>query len=375
MKNKKIVFTAFLFFAGALLTLLLNIIGIKFYFDYLNAYSATGDWAEKIAADKFQKIIGAILRFIFSILPGIFLMLFSSTKSSVGFSKIRALWVGIFAFYVTNALYWPIARFCWSLIPVYYPDTVRLFHLAVEESLGKVLLRFPLNGVVPFFQDIKFYIFNHNQISPVNMVLDVLLVFVSDLIILTGFIKGTQVLNQEVKNQSVEPEVQAVPAQQNENPAAVKTTGFFQAIKTCFKKSFSFKGCASRSEYWYFILFCYVILILLFVFSNIMLTKYMFSAYRLLQSIFCIFSLIIMPAIVSAGVRRMHDAGKRGFFIAIPIVSFIIALMPSAESSEYRDGKVIHSISNAIGMSVLIFISTIYLFYVIQIIHIVWERF
>ena len=375
MKNKKLVFTAFLFFAGTLLTLLLNIIGIKFYFDYLNSFSATGDWAEKIAADKFQKIIGAILRFIFSILPGIFLILFSSTKSSVGFSKIRVLWVGIFAFYVTNALYWPIAKFCWSLIPLYYPDAIRLFHLTVEESLGKVLLRFPLNGVVPFFQDIKFYIFNHIQISPVNMVLDVLLVFVSDLIILTGFIKGTQVLNQEVKNQSVEPEVQDEPAPQNENPAAVKTTGFFQAIKNCFKKSFSFKGCASRAEYWYFILFCYVILILLFVFSNIMLTKYMFSAYRLLQSIFCIFSLIIMPAIVSAGVRRMHDAGKRGFFIAIPIVSFIIALMPSAESSEYRDGKVIHSISNAIGMSVLIFISTIYLFYVIQIIHIVWGRF
>ena len=375
MKNKKVLYTAFLFFAGTLLALLLNIIGIKFYFDYLNSYSATGDWAEKIAADKFQKIIGVILQLIFSIFPGIFIIFFSRTKPSVGFSKIRALWVGIFAFYVTNALYWPIARFCWSLIPVYYPDAIRLFHLAVEESLGKFLLRFPLNGVVPFFQDIKFYIFNHNQISPVNMVLDVLLVFVSDLIILTGFIKGTQVLNQEVKNQSVEPEVQAVPAPQNENPAAVKTTGFFQAIKTCFKKSFSFKGCASRSEYWYFILFCYVILILLFVFSNIMLTKYMFSAYRLLQSIFCIFSLIIMPAIVSARVRRMHDAGKRGFFIAIPIVSFIIALMPSAESSEYRDGKVIHSISNAIGMSVLIFFSTIYLFYVIQIIRLLWRRF
>ena len=199
--------------------------------------------------------------------------------------------------------------------------------------------------------------------------------FVAGLLVLTGFIKGTQVLNQEVKNQSVEREVQAVPAPQNENPAAVKTTGFFQAIKTCFKKSFSFKGCASRSEYWYFILFCYVILILLFVFSNIMLTKYMFSAYRLLQSIFCIFSLIIMPAIVSAEVRRMHDAGKRGFFIAIPIVSFIITLMPQSESSRYRCGKIIHPVSNAIGMSVLIFISTIYLFYVIQIIHIVWGRF
>ncbi len=374
MKNKKVLYTAFLFFAGTLLALLLNIIGIKFYFDYLNAYSATGDWAEKIAADKFQKIIGVILQLIFSIFPGIFLIFFSRTKPSVGFSKIRALWVGIFAFYVTNALYWPIARFCWSLIPVYYPDAIRLFHLAVEESLGKFLLRFPLGGFYSIFQYIKFVIFNYNQIPLLDLIFEVL-GFVAGLLVLTGFIKGTQVLNQEVKNQSVEPEVQAVPAPQNENPAAVKTTGFFQAIKTCFKKSFSFKGCASRSEYWYFILFCYVILILFFVFSNIMLTKYMLSAYRLLQSIFCIFSLIIMPAIVSAGVRRMHDAGKRGFFIAIPIVSFIIALMPSAESSEYRDGKVIHSISNAIGMSVLIFFSTIYLFYVIQIIRLLWRRF
>ena len=234
MKNKKLVYTAFLFFAGTLLALLLNIIGIKFYFDYLNAYSATGDWAEKIASDKFQKIIGVILQLIFSILPGIFLMLFSHTKPSVGFSKIRALWVGIFAFYVTNALYWPIARFCWGLIPVYYPNTVRQFHLAVEESLGKVLLRFPFSGFYSIFQYIKFVISNHNQIPLLDLIFEVLN-FVAKLLILTGFIRGTQVLNQEVKNQSVEPEVQAVPAPQNENPAAVKTTGFFQAIKNCFK--------------------------------------------------------------------------------------------------------------------------------------------
>lgn len=374
MKNKKLVFTAFFFFAGALIALLLNIIGIKFYFDYLNAYSATGDWAEKIASEKFHRIIGVILKFMFSILSGIFLLFLALTKQSANFCKIRSLWVGIFTCCVINALYWPIAKFCWSLIPLYYPDTIRLFHLTIEESLGEVLLRFPFSRVSSFFQYIKFVIFNYNQIPLLDLIFEVL-GFVAELLLLTGFIKGTQVLNQEVKNQSVESEVQDVPAPQNENSFAAKTTVFFQAIKSCFTKSFSFKGCASRAEYWYFILFCAVIQSLLFVLSNIIRTNYEFSVHNFLQSILCIFSVIIMPAIISVGVRRMHDAGKRGFFIAIPIVSFIITLMPRAESSKYRCGKIIHPISSAVGMASLVSFCTIYLFYVIQIIRLVWRSF
>ena len=183
-----------------------------------------------------------------------------------------------------------------------------------------------------------------------------------------------QILNIEAKIQSVESESDVEPNEQNENSFAVKTTGFFQAIKSCFVKSFSFKGCASRAEYWFFILFCAVIQILLFVLSNVMRANYEFSVYPFLLSFIYIFSVVIMPAIISVGVRRMHDAGKRGFFIAIPIVSFIITLMPRAESSEYRCRKIVHPISNAIGMASLISFCTIYLFYVIQIIRLLWRR-
>ena len=34
--------------------------------------------------------------------------------------------------------------------------------------------------------------------------------------------------------------------------------GFFDAVKTCFLKYVTFSGRASRSEYWWFFLFCLI---------------------------------------------------------------------------------------------------------------------
>ena len=374
MKNKKLMFTAFFFFAGALIALLWNIIGCKFYFDELNAYSATGEWAEMIAAQKIQTIIKIILGFLYKFLLGLFLVFLSRTKRSVNFCKIQSWWVGIFAFFVINALYWPVANFCLGLLPYYSSETIRHLHGAVEQSQCTVSIS-PFHTILFDVQNIFRFIFHPDSFPDLSPIVMGLLDFFAELLILAGFIKGTQVLNQEAKIQSVESESDVESNEQNENSFAVKTTGFFQAIKSCFAKSFSFKGCASRAEYWFFILFCAVIQILLFVLSNVMRANYEFSVYPFLLSFIYIFSVVIMPAIISVGVRRMHDAGKRGFFIAIPIVSFIITLMPRAESREYRCRKIVHPISNAIGMASLISFCTIYLFYVIQIIRIVWGRF
>ena len=374
MKNKKLMFTAFFFFAGALIALLWNIIGCKFYFDELNAYSATGEWAEMIAAQKIQTIIKIILGFLYKFLLGLFLVFLFRTKRLINFCKIRNLWVGIFAFFVINTLYWPVANFCLGLLPYYSSETIRHLHGAVEQSQCTVSIS-PFHTIRFFVQIIFQFIFHPDSFADFSPIYMGLPDFFTALLILIGFIKGMQILNIEAKIQSVESESDVESNEQNENSFAAKTTGFFQAIKSCFVKSFSFKGCASRAEYWFFILFCAVIQILLFVLSNVMRVNYEFSIYPFLLSFIYIFSVVIMPAIISVGVRRMHDAGKRGFFIAIPIVSFIITLMPRAESREYRCRKIVHPISNAIGMASLISFCTIYLFYVIQIIRIVWGRF
>jgi uncharacterized membrane protein YhaH (DUF805 family) len=97
-----------------------------------------------------------------------------------------------------------------------------------------------------------------------------------------------------------------------------------QAISTCFSKYATFSGRASRSEYWYFYLL-YVIVYFVAGFvdptSNGILTNLVLLAF-------------VLP-LLSAAVRRMHDVGKSGWFLLIPIYGFILAVSGSTGDNQY----------------------------------------
>ncbi len=78
----------------------------------------------------------------------------------------------------------------------------------------------------------------------------------------------------------------------------------------------NFSGRARRSEYWYFVLFNFIIafvigLIELQLKSTLLLNIYILA--------------VLVPGIAVA-VRRMHDLGKSGWFIFIPIYNLILVL-------------------------------------------------
>jgi uncharacterized membrane protein YhaH (DUF805 family) len=77
----------------------------------------------------------------------------------------------------------------------------------------------------------------------------------------------------------------------------------------------TFKGRASRSEYWYFVLFDIIFSIALSYTSGVVNLPILYTIYRLA---------LLIPSI-AAGVRRMHDVGKSGWFILIPIYDLILA--------------------------------------------------
>lgn len=77
----------------------------------------------------------------------------------------------------------------------------------------------------------------------------------------------------------------------------------------------TFSGRARRSEYWYFTLFHVIILITLTLIDTAMDSK-------LFQNLY---SLIILLPSIAVGVRRMHDVGKSGWFLLIPIYNLILA--------------------------------------------------
>jgi uncharacterized membrane protein YhaH (DUF805 family) len=78
----------------------------------------------------------------------------------------------------------------------------------------------------------------------------------------------------------------------------------------------TFNGRARRSEYWYFFLFNVIISFILGFVGGIMGSTILSNIYTLA---------VLIPGI-AVGVRRMHDVGKSGWFLLIPIYNLILAL-------------------------------------------------
>ena len=90
---------------------------------------------------------------------------------------------------------------------------------------------------------------------------------------------------------------------------------FGESVSTCIKKYFVFEGRASRSEYWWFQLIVSPSYLISTILENEI--GYFFLGITL-------FTLI--PAI-SAGVRRLHDTNRSGFFLLISFIPFIGGLV------------------------------------------------
>jgi uncharacterized membrane protein YhaH (DUF805 family) len=71
----------------------------------------------------------------------------------------------------------------------------------------------------------------------------------------------------------------------------------------------TFSGRARRSEYWYFFLFNIIIFLVLADLDDLISRIYRLA--------------VLIPSIAVA-VRRMHDVGKSGWFVLVPIYNFIL---------------------------------------------------
>ena len=89
---------------------------------------------------------------------------------------------------------------------------------------------------------------------------------------------------------------------------------FGDAIKTCFHKYATFDGRASRAEYWWFALFYTIVYVVALVIDLAAGTTFVFIL---------IVSLGLLLPTVAAGVRRLHDVGKSGWWYLIALIPFI----------------------------------------------------
>lgn len=93
----------------------------------------------------------------------------------------------------------------------------------------------------------------------------------------------------------------------------------FNYYTEVLRKYAVFEGRASRAEYWWFVLFNFLISLAL-SFVDAMMG---FEEFMPLNTIYSFG--VLIPSIAVA-VRRMHDVGKSGWFILIPIYNLILTL-------------------------------------------------
>jgi len=100
--------------------------------------------------------------------------------------------------------------------------------------------------------------------------------------------------------------------------------GFGEAISQAFKNILEFNGRASRSAYWWFALFTFLITIVVDIISAATGAKALQYA----------FSAVIFLVSLALQIRRLHDTNRSGFWVLLDltiiggIVVFIFNLLP-----------------------------------------------
>ena len=107
---------------------------------------------------------------------------------------------------------------------------------------------------------------------------------------------------------------------------------FATSVKTCLAEKYAeFNGRASRPEFWWFVLFCFVVNMI----GNAVLRHWIMS----------LVSLALFVPSIAVGSRRLHDIGKSGWLQLlwiIPLVGWAILIYWAAQpgqpgANEYGD--------------------------------------
>jgi|TARA_B110000444_G_scaffold113060_1_gene106677 uncharacterized membrane protein YhaH (DUF805 family) len=110
------------------------------------------------------------------------------------------------------------------------------------------------------------------------------------------------------------------------------------SIKTCFNKYATFSGRASRSEYWFFILFGILGGIVTLIIDVMILDYSIESEYTPIN---LIFSLILIIPSIAVACRRLHDVNKSGWWqlIWLTIIGGILLLIWYFKEGEKRKNR------------------------------------
>ena len=112
---------------------------------------------------------------------------------------------------------------------------------------------------------------------------------------------------------------------------------FSEAIKTSLVDKYAtFSGRATRSEYWYVVLFGYLLALL------IVLLGMMVDSPELIIGLSSVLSLILLVPGLAVCIRRLHDTGRSGWWYLLVLIPYIgafalliIFCLKSSEDNKY----------------------------------------
>lgn len=110
--------------------------------------------------------------------------------------------------------------------------------------------------------------------------------------------------------------------------------GFSEAIRVGLNKFFTPYGRSSRSEFWWYALFLYIIGGVLGWFGGRLQSHGMEQVW--LGIIFEVLSAIIGASLICASIRRLHDSGKSGWNVLwyiLPFIGWIIVVIMLCKAS------------------------------------------
>ena len=149
---------------------------------------------------------------------------------------------------------------------------------------------------------------------------------------------GTQSVsnNMEPAEEPVEEVIESIPMT------------FSRAISTCFEKYATFTGRATRSEYWYFFLFNFLVNIAFFIIMYVAAYNGNSSFVTIVYVLSIIYSLATILPGLAVSIRRLHDSCHSGWWVLINLfficyigpIWFIVLMCKDTYEAENEYGPV-----------------------------------
>ena len=109
---------------------------------------------------------------------------------------------------------------------------------------------------------------------------------------------------------------------------------FSDAVRQVLNKYATFRGRARRSEYWWFVLFNYLVVFVALILDLCFGLTFADTGYG---PIYCIAAIVLLLPSLAVTVRRLHDINKSGWNILwgiIPLIGAILLLVWCCQDSK-----------------------------------------